>query len=943
MEIAARTEFSFREVYGPIDEVVAAGAVGIADANSWGHIFFWKECQKQNINPLLGVRFQVFPELIKERARGSEFIAYAKGYDGLPALYELVQLSEDQFYYWPRLTVDQVRDAAADVIWLGAPWDFTPDFPFWAHQHPGNASFDMICHQKWPRLATSDNFYPTVEDRDVYHMMALRGGIQRTEPMWLLGEDRLRHEFSNEAVDNGIALFAEFGVTELPQAENIHFDVKDPMKEIRKICESELKKRGFEKDKDYHQRMNHELNLIEEKGFEHYFLVIADMVSYAKKHMLVGPARGSSAGSLVCWLLGITEVDPIPNGLIFERFIDVNRSDFPDIDIDFPDDHRNKVFDYLGKKYGEKHVARLGTIMRYKPKSALTDFAKMMQIAEWEIKPVKDGMIERSGGDSRASNCLEDTLKLLDVGQDLVKKYPQIELAARIENHARQTGQHAAGIVICNDEITKFCGKGREGVSQIEKKGAEALNMLKIDALGLRTLTVLQDAAEVAGFDFLDFYSLPLDDDDALDILNTEKFAGIFQFEGPSLQSIVRTMKVKSFEDIAVITALARPGPLNSGTAGMFVDRRTGAASVTYVHELLKPITEQTEGLIVYQEQVMRCVREIGDFSWSDTSVIRKIMSDRAGEEIFRRLETQFVNGAMLKGLMKKDALKIWNSICTFGSWAFNKSHAISYGLVSYWCCWMKAHHPGAFAVGCLRHAKDSEQSLRLLRELSKEGFQYKPFDIEKSELNWSLSDDNILVGGLTNIKGIGEKSAMTIMNCRANNIELPAGIQKKIDAAETPYNELFPITDTFKPVYDSPKSYNIKSVPLVFCEDVQETGHEEAYCVIGRLVRKSVKDLNEPQEVARRGGTILKEQTTKMTFLIEDDTNTLLCSINRYNYQKTGKPLVESVAVGDTLVVRGKLLPGYSRIFFVDRWSRVDEPDDFYHMKASDPLYLER
>jgi DNA polymerase III alpha subunit len=933
MEIAARTEFSFREVFGPIKEVVAAGARGIADANSWGHIFFWKECRAQGFSPLLGVRFNVFPDLEKTKDRGDEWIAYAKGSAGLPALYKLVEMAEGQFYYRPRLTYQQVEEAAEAVVWLGAPWDYKPAFPYYTHRHPGNVGVP----QHSTVAVSSDNYYPLAGDEEVYRLMALRGGVLRGEPMHLLGDEELIRLYGWEALDQSVQIWEQYKVDELPVATNVNFP-GNAMEAINDHCATAMIELDLFKNKTYTDRLHYELQLIEEKGFADYFMVIYDMCAYAKRHMLVGPARGSSAGSLVCYLLSITEVDPIQHGLIFERFIDVNRTDFPDIDIDFPDDYRDMVFNYLGDKYGTERVARLGTIMQYKPKSALTDFSKVLEIPDWETKAVKDAIIERSGGDARASFCLEDTLNLLDVGSALVAKYPQIALAGRIEGHARQTGQHAAGVVITNEPITNFCAKSRNGVAQIEKKGSEALNMLKIDALGLRTLTVLQDACEVAGIDFHDFYSLPLDDQEAFDVLNGERYAGIFQFEGASLQGVVRQTGVRDFNDISAATALARPGPLNSGGTADYIERRTGQKTVTYLHPLLEGITQETFGVIIYQEQVMLAVRAIGEFNWADTSVIRKIMSDRAGEEIFMKLEAQFIKGGARNGLNKKEAKKIWNGFVTFGSWAFNKSHAVSYGMVSYWCCWMKAHHPGAFAVGCLNHARDPEQSLRLLRELSKEGLDYTPVDVEHSGMKWTLHDGR-LIGGLLNVKGVGEKKAMHIINCRDNDIALPAGMQKLMDNPVTPYDALFPVTDIFREVYQDPRKFNIKSLPLCFCNDVQESGEETNHVVIGKLIRKSIRDLNEESSVLKRGGQILKENTMKMTFLIEDDTGMLLCSINRFKYKEMGKPIVESVSPGEYLVVRGKLLPGYSRIFFVDRWHRVGSPGDFINMKATQPL----
>ncbi|MBW2663730.1 MAG: hypothetical protein JRD93_17575, partial [Deltaproteobacteria bacterium] len=408
---------------------------------------------------------------------------------------------------------------------------------------------------------------------------------------------------------------------------------------------------------------------------------------------------------------------------------------------------------------------------------------------------------------------------------------------------------------------------------------------------------------------------------------------------GASLQGVVRQTHVRDFNDISAATALARPGPLNSGGTAEYIERRTGQKTVAYLHPALEPITRDIFGVIIYQEQVMLAVREIGRFNWADTGIIRHIMSDRQGEETFLRLESQFIKGAAESDIDEKTAKKIWNGFVTFGSWAFNKSHAVSYGMVSYWCCWMKAHHPGAFAVGCLRHVKDPEQALRLLRELSKEGLDYVPVDVENSDLQWTLDSNGQLLGGLLNVKGIGEKHAMTIINCRTNNIKLPAGIQKKMDNPVTPYDELFPVTNKFREVYKNPKAFRVKDAMLCFCNDVQETGKESEHIVIGKLIRKSIRDLNEESSVLKRGGKILKENTMKMTFLIEDDTGMLLCSIGRFKYRAMGKPLIESVSQGQFLVVKGKLLPGYSRIFFVSTWYLVKDTSDFLKLKKNDYL----
>jgi len=510
--------------------------------------------------------------------------------------------------------------------------------------------------------------------------------------------------------------------TPLPKAENIRFGVGDPDEQLAQMCWQELAARGLNNPL-YAARLEKELTLIREKRFADYFLVISDMIKYAKTVMLVGPARGSSAGSLVCWLSRITEIDPIPHGLIFERFVDVNRLDLPDIDIDFPDNKRHLVVEYLSGKYGHENVAHIGTVIRYKPKSALTDVAKELRIPLWELDKLKDVMIERSSGDSRAGKCLLDAIDQLNVGRALVNKYPELAIAARLEEHAKTAGKHAAGIVVCNGAIRDYCVVA-DDIVQADKKMAEKLNMLKIDALGLRTLTVIEEACALAGIDPFSMYSLPLDDRRVFEVFNQKKFAGIFQFEGIALQNIASQITFDCFQDVAAVTALARPGPLSSGETNNWIQRKMGKEPVTYMHPMLEPYSRDTYGCIIYQEQVMKITRELGGFSWADTSAIRKLMSSREGNEKFARYEQQFVRGAINNGIKQGDAIRIWKAVNTFGSWAFNLSHAVSYGLLSYWCGWLKAYHPLPLVVAGLRHARDDESTLTMLREAINEGPQ---------------------------------------------------------------------------------------------------------------------------------------------------------------------------------------------------------------------------
>jgi DNA-directed DNA polymerase III PolC len=610
-------------------------------------------------------------------------------------------------------------------------------------------------------------YYPEVVDKKAYEVLVGRNRTDRTAPMHILNEWELKDcipWIPDDAFKNTYLLAEQCNV-DLPVAQMISFHSE---KTLRQLCEEGAPARNIDlKDKIYAARLTREIDMIADKKFEDYFFVIADMINYAKKHMLVGPARGSSAGSLVCYLTGITDIDPIRHNLLFERFIDITREDLPDIDIDFQDDRREMVIQYLIEKYGLEKVAHLGTVSRYKAKSTITEVAKELGIPAWEVNDLKGAIIERSSGDARAAMCIMDTFNDLEVGKQVLAKYPQMKIASTMENHARHNGVHAAGIIVTEEPVYKYCSvNNQSGAAQIDKKDAEDLNLLKIDALGLRTLSVLQDILDQVGWEREKLINYRLDDEKAFKVLNDEKYAGIFQFEGYALQSLTRQMKIADFEDVASITALARPGPLNSGGTTQYIKRRVGESPTEYLHPLTQEITEVTFGVVVYQEQVMNIARDVGKLSWEDVSQLRKAMSKSYGEEFFDRYWQRFKVGAEQNGIEEDQALTIWKNINTMGSWAFNRSHAIAYGMVSYWCCVLKSKFPLEFAAACLRNVRDDEQGVRLLREVVKEGLVYKPYDKYKSKINWSVQNGE-LIGGLIGIKGIGPKLAEDIINRR--------------------------------------------------------------------------------------------------------------------------------------------------------------------------------
>ena len=935
LNLRVRTEYCFRKAYGPLNKVIEAtggDTIGISDSGTWGHVAFNNACKKAGKKPLFGVEIPIVEDATdRSRQPTNEMSFIAKNNEGLKELYQLVTKStdKDHFYYHPRLSYEHLFDISDNIIMLTGTHPILGLLPL---TNKANMYFELNPmttknNFKWAQekgfefVATSDNYYPTTKDKKAYEVLVGRNRQDRTAPMHILNEWEWADNLPwapESAIANTYKIAEQCNVS-LPTAQMISFHSD---KTLQQLCEEGAPPRNIDlKDPVYKARLKRELDMIASKNFEDYFYVIADMINYAKQHMLVGPARGSSAGSLVCYLIGITDIDPIEHDLLFERFIDITREDLPDIDIDFQDDRREMVFDYIKDKYGYEKVAHLGTVSRYKAKSTIAEVAKELGIPAWEVNDLKGAIIERSSGDSRAAFCILDTFEELDVGRMVLGKYPQMRVAADMENHARHNGVHAAGIIITEEPVSLYCSvSGQTGAAQIDKKDAEDLNLLKIDALGLRTLSVLQDVLDQVGWSRDKLINFPLEDEGAFKILNDEKYAGIFQFEGYALQSLTRQMKVHNFEDIASITALARPGPLNSGGTTQYIKRRTGEKPTEYLHPMTEDITKVTYGVVVYQEQVMTIARDVGKLSWEDVSQLRKAMSKSYGEEFFDRYWQRFKGGAEENDIEEDEALKIWKNINTMGSWAFNRSHAIAYGMVSYWCCVLKSRFPLEFAAACLRNVKDDEQGVRLLREVAREGLGYKPYDKFKSGMNWSVQNGE-LIGGLIGIKGIGPKMAEDIVNRREMKQPLTPRQENLLNNGETPYDDIFECERRFGHIKADPAAHNIKT-PIIDIQDL-EADNPGTFVFFGKLKEKNLRDMNETVNLAKRGGRRVDSHNLWLNMTFEDDTGPIISTIDRFKYPKLGKPIVEDGRIGDWYLIKGYLKQGFRKIY-VEKWRKL-------------------
>jgi ribosomal protein S13 len=388
-------------------------------------------------------------------------------------------------------------------------------------------------------------------------------------------------------------------------------------------------------------------------------------------------------------------------------------------------------------------------------------------------------------------------------------------------------------------------------------------------------------------------------------------------------------MTIENFEDIASMTALARPGPLESGGAAEFIKRRTGQHETIPLHPLVEHNTRVTYGIVIYQEQVMQIAREMGQLSWEDVSSLRKAMSKSLGKEFFDGYWERFKVGAKKQGVNEDDARLVWDNINTMGSWSFNRSHAVAYGMVSYWTLVLKSRFPLEFAAACLRNASDEEQGIRILRELKREGFDYKPFDIELSEKNWSVQKvgkQKILIGGLLSVKGIGDKTADDILQRRKYHVDLTPGQMNKLANATTPFDRVFECDELWGHIKREPEKYNIKTKISDIGSITEEDNGE--FLVIGKLKQKDLRDLNDPNAVKKRNGRMIRGQSMILNLTVEDDTGNIRVRIDRHNYLRLGLPIVEEGKLGDWYLWRGDVSAGF-RSINCNRWRKLSKEID--------------
>jgi DNA polymerase III subunit alpha len=765
---------------------------------------------------------------------------------------------------------------------------------------------------------------------------------------------------------------------ELPRLPRVQFPLPDGYSSVTDLWRDWLREgwryRGchrFPKRKRerYKAQLKKEMEIIEAKQFENYFLIVSDSVKFAKGEQIpVGPARGSAAASLCCWLLRITEVDPMlfPN-LVFERFIDWSREDLPDIDLDFATYGRPIVRDYLVSKYGEESVSNIGTFTMYKAKNSLDDAAHVHGIPKFKVETVKELLLERSSGDLRASATIEDTVDQFDEARAVFEEHPELRHSMDLEGNAKGFGVHAAGLVISNGPITEVAAvleKEIKGnviqVVSMDKYDAERQGLEKLDYLSLSTMDMIAEALRQLDMRVEDLYGIPLDDEEVIQGFRENDVVGIFQFDGRATRSVNGALKPDGFDEVVYVNALSRPGPLHNGAAQAYIDIKRGVQEPERIHPAYDRIVEATNFQIVFQEQILRIVREIGDFTWTHAAYIRKIISRKLGDAEFNRQWETFLKGALsihergdYPPMDEATAKLIWGMCTTAGSYAFNAAHSTSYGMLAYWTMWLKRKHPAIFYAASLAKMPEGQETPSrhdlLRRDAMKRDIAMLPPAPDHPQVSWQALDDMTMRAGLADLPGFGEKTAEKIIEFFS--MPRPISVDGKVELAVRPpatwadYQAVPGIgpkkieqLEAFGQARDPFRVHELDEAlesvreaisgglrgsdgtplpePTHRALDVPyESGQDTAVVFLGMPVHRNLRDIFEANR--RRGEELDPEKVKRpdlnewVMLLATDGDEQVTLRINRWTYPKF-RDMIWKIKLGEELVLVKGVKPGY-------------------------------
>lgn len=810
----------------------------------YGIYEFYKECKKQEIKPIYGMDTYIAEKSHlhksdenKGRRDYSRLLILAKNNEGYKNLTKLCSIGFiDGFYYKPRIDYELLKEYAKGLIITSGSTNgeiakliinsnseeakivakrykdlFGEDFYLQIQNH-GKQYDNEVCAKILEignelgikTIATNDTFYPKKEYAIAHnvHLYIKDGGkveIDETnlrmgnEEFYIKSTEQMYKLFPNnpEVLSNTLEIMEKCEV----EFENKIFMPAFPIPEtsnstseaeyLREISHIGIQERLGVISEEVNERLNYELDVIINMGFPGYFLIVWDFIKAARKiGVRVGPGRGSAAGSLVAYALKITDINPLEYDLLFERFLNPNRVSMPDIDIDFADNKRELVMEYVKQKYGSEAVALIITFGTLSSKAVLSDVGRVLKVSFDSIKKITANIPVTRG----KVTPLIDAIKLPEVKEiidDLKKVNPKesekvdklISYSLILEGRKRNNSIHAGGVVIAPSDISdyvplsvpkKALTSPIQVATQFQMRELEEAGLLKMDFLGLRTLSIIENAIEMINSNYginFNIDDLPLDDMETYEVFSSHTL-GIFQFESTGMQEWLKKLKPQNLEEIAAMNALYRPGPMDN--IGEYIDRKMGKSKVEYIHPILEKSMGSTYGILIYQEQVMKLVQDVANFTLAEADIFRKAMGKK-DPKTMEEMKPKFINASLDNGIEKSIAIKIWDLIFKFAEYGFNKSHAVAYSFLAYKTAYLKAHYKAEFyAANLTAEIDDLTKIVAIIDEAKLFGIRLHSPDINNSK-SYFFAKDNIIYYSLAAIKGIGVNVVDKIVEEREN------------------------------------------------------------------------------------------------------------------------------------------------------------------------------
>jgi len=806
-------------------------ALALTDhGNLFGAIEFYTKCRAAGIVPIVGCEAYVAPRGMHHKQSvpgapdgGYHLLLLAKNLAGYKNLVKLVSAAFlEGFYHRPRIDFDLLRAHAEGLIATSA----CAQGEIAQHLLAGRSDAADETARRYLDLFGPDGYYLEVQNHRIDVEDRVRPGVialARRLGVRLVATNDCHYleQAHSRAHDALLCIQTGKSLSDTDRlrynTDQLYFKSPEEMKElfadvpeaigntlkIAEACRLELEldhlhlpdfplPRGFTAKDDYlahlareglarryghvtpglESRLDYELGVIKTMGFAGYFLVVADLVHYAKSHQIpVGPGRGSAAGSLVSYCLEITDIDPIRFGLLFERFLNPERISMPDIDIDFSDRGRDEVIRYVIEKYGKDNVCQIITFGTMAARGVVRDVGRVLGMSYSEVDRI--AKIIPFEIDMTLEKAQRVRPELAQLAAEDPRVATLLDLSQTLEGLTRHASTHAAGVVIAPAPLTEFVPlyKGNKGeiTTQYDMKWIEKIGLLKMDFLGLRTLTVIDDALRAVAANrgvMLDWNALGLADPVVYDLFASGETIGIFQFESSGMRDYLRKLRPTVFEDLIAMNALYRPGPLDANMIDEYIARKHGEKEFTHLHPRIEPVLKDTYGVIVYQDQVMQVASELAGFSMAKADTLRAAMGKK-NAEIMSRMKQEFLDGALARGVEPATAETVFEFCSTFARYGFNRSHAAAYALLAYRCAYLKTHYPVEFMAATMSSEMGDTDRIRvLMRECRRRGIPVDPPDINASGAAFTAVGDRILFG-LSAVKNVGESAVLSVVQAR--------------------------------------------------------------------------------------------------------------------------------------------------------------------------------